>query len=145
MLRRCGAVRTPSPGVPARALLSSAVAAGIRLAQIRTMRHIPRRLLLLLVPALLALAQDRAQAPIVRSIRCEHFKKVKVRQILERFNERELRLAVEQPYHPEDLEAAKKVLADLLAEHGDRKARIQVEVRPLEPAGRAVEVVFSQL
>ena len=109
------------------------------------MPRIPRRLLLLLVPALLALAQDRAQAPIVRSIRCEHFKKVKARQILERFNERELRLAVEQPYHPEDLEAAKKVLADLLAEHGDRKARIQVEVRPLEPAGRAVEVVFSQI
>jgi outer membrane protein assembly factor BamA len=109
------------------------------------MPRIPRRLLLLLVPALLALAQDVAQTPIVRSIRYEHFKKVRVQQILERFNERELRLAVEQPYHPEDLEAAKKVLADLLAEHGIRKARIQVEVRPLEPEGRAVEVVFSQL
>lgn len=98
------------------------------------------RLLPLFMFAGLALAQDQT---VVRSIRFEHFKKVPVAQIVERLNEREVRLAVERPYNPEDAEQARRYILELLAEKGKPNARIEVATKAVAP--RRVEVRFKLL
>jgi outer membrane protein assembly factor BamA len=96
-----------------------------------------RLLPLLLCTAGLVLAQDQ---PLVRSIRFEHFKNVTSAEILDRLNEREV-LAVESPYRPQDAQRAKTCIAQLLAEKGFPKARIQVAARHVE--SNRVDVRFT--
>ena len=99
------------------------------------------RLLQLIVFASgLAVAQDQV---VVRAIRFEHFKKVPVTEILDRLNEREVRLAVERPYRLEDAEQARRCIAELLAEKGKPNARIEIATRVVAP--RRVEVRFKLL
>jgi len=98
-----------------------------------------------LLPVLLfafgsAIAQEQV---VVRALRFEHFKSVPVSEILERLKEREVRLAVEEPYRPADAEEARRYIAELLAEKGKPNARIELATKIVAP--RRVEVRFKLL
>jgi hypothetical protein len=81
-----------------------------------------------------------AESPVlVRAIRFVDFKKVSVTEILDRLNEREVRLEIEKPYHPEDAEEARRYIAELLAEKGRRDPRIEIVTRVVAPSGVVVE------
>jgi hypothetical protein len=89
---------------------------------------------------LLASVAFAGNAVVVRSIRFEDFRNVSTQEILERLNEREVRLAVEKPYHPEDAKEARRYIAQLLAEKGLPNARIQIQTKAMAP--QSVEVRF---
>jgi outer membrane protein assembly factor BamA len=95
------------------------------------------RLALLLLIATIAFAGEKA---VVRSIRFADFQGVSVDEILDRLNEREVRLAVEKPYRPEDAREARHYIAQLLAEKGRPDARIEIATKVV--ARRRVEVQF---
>ncbi len=99
-----------------------------------------RLLPLFLVAFGLATAQDPV---VVRALKFEHFKKVPVSEILDRLKEREVALAVERPYRPDDAEQARRYIAELLAEKGKPDARIEVATKVVAP--RRVEVRFRLL
>jgi outer membrane protein assembly factor BamA len=101
------------------------------------------RIVMRLLPLFFAVAAFAQDQTVVRSIRFEHFKKVPVTEIVERLNEREVRLAVERPYHPEDAEQARHFIEELLAEKGKPNARIEVATKAVAP--RRVEVRFRLL
>src|SRR5438105_3203182 len=88
----------------------------------------------------LGFAQDQV---VVRSLRFENFKKVPVKEIVQRLNEREVRLAVAKPYRLDDAEEARRYIAELLAEKGKPNARIEVATKVVGP--RRVEVRFKLL
>src|SRR5207249_11672157 len=88
----------------------------------------------------LSFSQDQV---VVRALKFERFKKVPVTDILDRLKEREVRLAVEQPYRPDDAEQARRCIAELLAEKGKPNARIEVATKVVAP--RRVEVRFKLL
>jgi hypothetical protein len=91
-----------------------------------------------------AQARDEARPRIlVRSIRFDGFDKVPVEDILKRFREREAALRVEAPYDPRDLEEARALLLELLAERGESDARIEVEVH--QPRPQTVEIRFMEV
>jgi hypothetical protein len=87
-----------------------------------------------------ALEQAQSKAPIVRSLRFEKMPGVKVQEILQRFQEREIELAVEKPFDTTLAERAKSVLTELLAEKGMANPQVQVITREIPP--RSIEVVF---
>jgi outer membrane protein assembly factor BamA len=97
-------------------------------------------LLLALCMVGLGAAQDQT---VVRSIRFEHFKKVRQADIVNRLNEREVRLQVERPYHLEDAEQARRYIVQLLAEKGKPNARIEIATHAVAP--HQVEVTFKLL
>ena len=84
--------------------------------------------------------QKREHAALVRSIRFENGGQVSVEEILERFREREVGLAVEERCHRRDVDEAKSVLAELLAERGVAHPRVEVAVR--RHRARTVDVTF---
>lgn len=98
------------------------------------------KLALVFLFASLAFAGDRVK---VRSIQFSDFPQVSQAEILERLNEREVRLVVEKPYRPEYAEEARFYLAQLLSEKGCPDARIEVETKVV--GRRAVEVRFRLL
>src|SRR6478672_5520861 len=87
-----------------------------------------------------AFAQEQV---VVRALKFEHFKNVPVSDILDRLKEREVRLAVEKPYRPDDAEEVRQRIAELLAEKGKPNARIEVATKVVAP--RRVEVRFKLL
>jgi outer membrane translocation and assembly module TamA len=95
-----------------------------------------RLVLLLLIGSILS----AGEAVVVRSIKFANFQQVSVEEILDRLNEREVRLAVEKPYHPEDAKEARRHIAQLLAEKGRPDARIAIATKVIAP--RSVEVQF---
>lgn len=98
------------------------------------------KLALLLLLASMASAGDRVK---VRSIQFRDFQQVSKEEILERLNEREVRLVVEKPYRPEYAEEARFYLAQLLSEKGCPNARIEIETKVVSRG--AVEVRFRLL
>jgi hypothetical protein len=85
-----------------------------------------------------------SQGPVVvRALKFEHFKDVPVQEIVERLNEREVRLEVEKPFHPDDAEEARRCIGELLAEKGRPNARIEIATKVVAP--RKVEVHFKLL
>src|SRR4051812_33105766 len=97
-----------------------------------------------LLPFFLLACSAFAQQPVVvRALKFEHFKNVPVSDIVERLNEREVRLEVEKPYRPDDAEEARRYIAELLAEKGRPNARIEVATKVVAP--RRVEVRFKLL
>ena len=99
-----------------------------------------RILPLFLFISALAVGQDQT---VVRSLKFEHFKSLPVTAILDRLKEREVRLAVERPYNPDDAEQARRYIAELLAEKGKPNARIEIATKVIAP--RSVEVRFKLL
>jgi len=87
-----------------------------------------------------ALEQAQSNSRIVRSIRFESLKGVRIHEVLERFNEREIELAVEKPATVRTMEEAKTALRELLSERGVENPRVEVESREIPP--RSLEIVF---
>jgi hypothetical protein len=88
----------------------------------------------------LGFAQEQV---VVRALKFEHFKNVPVSEILDRLKEREVRLAVEKPFRPDDAEEARRYIGELLAEKGRPNARIEIATKVVAP--RRVEVRFRLL
>jgi outer membrane protein assembly factor BamD (BamD/ComL family) len=85
--------------------------------------------------------QEQNDGPVVRSLTFRNTAPVTAKQILDRFKEREVGLAVDQSYRDDDIDEARKVLAELLAEKGVRNADVRAEVRPM--SGNRVKIEFS--
>jgi outer membrane protein assembly factor BamD (BamD/ComL family) len=86
------------------------------------------------------LDQAQSNTRTVRSLRFENVGGVKIQDILQRWEEREIELGVEKPCTTRMLEAAKAVLGQFLAEKGFGNARVEVNARDLAP--RSVEITF---
>jgi hypothetical protein len=86
------------------------------------------------------LEQAQSKAPIVRSLRFENMQGVKVQDILQRFQEREIELGVEKACDAQLVDAAKTVLTELLEERGMSTPRVQVSMREIPP--RSIELTF---
>ena len=95
------------------------------------------RLVLVLLIGSLAFGGDPV---LVRAIKFADFQGVTTEEILDRLNEREVRLCVEKPYRPEDAMAARDYIAQLLAEKGRPDARIEIATKIV--SRRRVEVQF---
>jgi hypothetical protein len=76
-----------------------------------------------------ALEQAQAHARTVRSIRFAGLHQVSVDEILQRFQDREVGLAVEEHCRPQEVLAARTVLAELLAEKGVAHPKVNVAMR----------------
>jgi outer membrane protein assembly factor BamD (BamD/ComL family) len=86
------------------------------------------------------LEQAQSNARIVRSLRFEGMPAVTVEQILQRFQDREIDLAVERPANARMLEEAKTALTELLVERGVANPKVEVSTREIPP--RSLEVTF---
>lgn len=84
--------------------------------------------------------EEQTGGPIVRSLTFRNTGPVTARQILDRFKEREIGIATDEPYRDEDLEQARKVVAELLTEKGVPSPVVRAEVRPL--SGNRVKIEF---
>src|SRR5689334_25087923 len=85
-------------------------------------------------------AETETQTPTVRSIRYENFKRVTLEQIVDRLREREVPLEKDGAYRPEFIDLACRMLQQLLVEHGERDAQVEVWTRTA--AGGGVELLF---
>ena len=77
---------------------------------------------------------------VVRSIKYEGNKSITVSEILDRFKERRVGLAVETQYDPNKIQRATIVLKEYLAERGRQYASVEPEVRQIPPS--SLEVTF---
>ncbi|NWF82617.1 MAG: outer membrane protein assembly factor BamA [Bryobacteraceae bacterium] len=77
---------------------------------------------------------------VVRSIKYEGNKSITVSEILDRFKERRVGLAVEQQYEQGRVQRAANVLKEFLSERGRQFAVVTPEIRQIPPS--SVEVTF---
>jgi outer membrane protein insertion porin family len=77
---------------------------------------------------------------VVRSIKYEGNKSITVSEILDRFKERHVGLAVEQQYEQGRVQHAANVLKEFLAERGRQFATVTPEIRQIPPS--SIEVTF---
>ncbi|MBZ5625353.1 MAG: tetratricopeptide repeat protein [Acidobacteriia bacterium] len=87
------------------------------------------------------LEQAQSIGPTVRSLRFENTDPVKVDDIRQRLQEREIELDVEKAYDAKMVEEARRVLTELLAERGVANPRVEVSIREIPP--RSVDVAFQ--
>ena len=78
---------------------------------------------------------------MVRSIKYEGNKSVTVSEILDRFKERKVGLAVETRYDPTKIAHATNVLKDFLGERGRQYALVTPEIHQIPPS--SIEIVFN--
>jgi outer membrane protein assembly factor BamA len=95
----------------------------------------------LIIGAALLFAQAEVQTTLIRSIKFENFKGVSPDEVLHRFKDRGIRVQVEQFYEPQQVESARKVLAEMLEEKGRRGFAVTSTVKRTPPA--SVEVTFK--
>lgn len=93
---------------------------------------------ILAAAGLAAAAETETQT--VRSIRYENFKRVTLEQIVDRLREREVPLEKDGAYRPEFMDLACRMLQQLLVEHGERDAQVEVWTRTAPEGG--VELLF---
>ncbi|MBI4874742.1 MAG: outer membrane protein assembly factor BamA [Acidobacteria bacterium] len=77
---------------------------------------------------------------VVRSIKYEGNKSITVSEILDRFKDRRVGLAVETQYDPNKVQRATVVLKEYLAERGRQFATVTPEVRQIPPS--SLEITF---
>ena len=94
----------------------------------------------LILGAALLFAQPQGQMEVIRSVKFENFKGVSANDVMNRLKDRGVRLAVEQPYDPEQVASARNVIKELLEEKGRRDMDVTSAVRTIPP--RSVEVTF---
>ena len=94
----------------------------------------------LIAGAMLLFAQPEAQTTVIRSIKYENFKGISQDDIVHRLKDRGVCVGVEQFYEPQQLEAARVVLKELLEEKGRKGQEVKTAVRQIPP--RSVEVTF---
>ena len=85
--------------------------------------------------------QREPKPPIVTSIQFEKFRKVKVREIVQRLKDREAELRVEEPCDTRCIEEARDIVSELLAEKGLANPRLRVDTRTVPP--RSMGVAFT--
>jgi outer membrane protein insertion porin family len=78
---------------------------------------------------------------VVRSIKYDGNKSITVSEILDRFKERHVGLAVEQQYEQSRVARATQVLKEFLAEKGRQFANVTPQIRQIPPS--SVEVTFK--
>ncbi|MCX6635364.1 MAG: outer membrane protein assembly factor BamA, partial [Acidobacteria bacterium] len=81
---------------------------------------------------------------VVRSIKYEGNKSLTVSEILDRFKERRVGLAVETQYDPNKIQRATVVLKEYLAERGRQYATVEPEVRQIPPSSLEVTFRFNE-
>jgi hypothetical protein len=86
------------------------------------------------------LEEAQSNTRTVRSLRFENLPGIRIQDVLQRFEEREIELAVEKPCNDRTLAQAKVVLTDFLAESGMPHPRVELSTRELPP--RSVEIIF---
>lgn len=95
----------------------------------------------LIIGAALLFAQPEAQTSVVRSVKYENFKGVSADEAAHRLKDLGIRVAIEQLYEPQQVDAARQALQDLLEEKGRRDVEVKSNVRQIPP--RSVEVTFK--
>jgi outer membrane protein insertion porin family len=75
---------------------------------------------------------------VIRSITYPGLKSVTVSEVLDRFKERRVGLAIESVYDPAKVQRAKVVLQEYLGERGRQFAEITPEIRQLPPSSLAI-------
>ncbi len=78
---------------------------------------------------------------VIRSIKYEGNKSITVSEILDRFKDRRVGLAVEQQYEQGKVQRATNVLKEYLAERGRQFATVTPEIRQIPPS--SIEVTFK--
>lgn len=78
---------------------------------------------------------------MIRTIKYEGNKSVTISEILDRFKERKVGLAVESRYDPTKIARAATVLRELLGERGRQYATVSPEVHQIPPS--SIELVFN--
>ncbi len=87
-----------------------------------------------------ALEQEHPRVPMVRAIKFENLQPLTTADIMRRFDEREVGPRVERPYEAREVDDARAVLAQMLAEKGKSGTQVEADVR--EIASRRMEVIF---
>ena len=72
--------------------------------------------------------EEQTGSPIVRALTFRNTGPVRASEILDRFQEREVGLAVDQIYRPEEVDQARQLIAQLMAEKGVPNADVHVEL-----------------
>ncbi|MCW5982850.1 MAG: outer membrane protein assembly factor BamA [Bryobacteraceae bacterium] len=78
---------------------------------------------------------------VVRSIKYEGNKSIQISEILDKFKERRVGLAVETQYDPNKIQAAVVVLKEFLSERGRQFATVSPQIRQIPPS--SLEVTFK--
>ena len=84
------------------------------------------------------------ERPTIREINYTGLNAVSTSDVLDRFKERKVGLAVENQYDPTKIKKAEVVLKELLAEHGRQFATIRTEIRPIPPAAVGITFVIKE-
>jgi outer membrane protein insertion porin family len=84
------------------------------------------------------------ERPTIREITYTGLNAVSTSDVLDRFKERKVGLAVENQYDPTKIKKAEVTLKQLLAEHGRQFATIRTEVRPIPPAAVGITFVIRE-
>ncbi len=84
------------------------------------------------------------ERPTIREINYTGLNAVSTSDVLDRFKERKVGLAVENQYDPTKIKKAEVVLKELLAEHGRQFATIRTEIRPIPPNAIGVTFVVKE-
>jgi hypothetical protein len=95
----------------------------------------------LIIGAALLFAQAEVQTTLIRSIKFENFKGVSTDDAMHRLKDRGIRVSLEQFYEPQQVESARKALAELLDEKGRHGFEVTSTVRRIPPT--SVEVTFK--
>ena len=98
---------------------------------------------LILAAALLFFAQPDEKTAVIRSIKYQDFKGISADEVANRLKDRGVRVGLEQPYDPQQVESARKVLQEFLEEKGRSGAEVKSDVRQIPP--HSVEVTFHAL
>src|SRR6202166_5310729 len=80
----------------------------------------------------------------IREINYTGLNAVSTSDVLDRFKERKVGLAVESQYDPTKIKKAEVALKELLAEHGRQFATIRTEKRPIPPAAVGITFVVKE-
>ena len=84
------------------------------------------------------------ERPTIREITYTGLNAVSTSDVLDRFKDRKVGLAVENQYDPTKIKKAEVTLKALLAEHGRQFATIRTEVRPIPPAAVGITFVIRE-
>ena len=95
----------------------------------------------LILGAALLFAQAEVQTQIIRSIKFENFKGVSSEEVIHRLKDRGIRVSVEQFYEPQQVESARKALAELLEEKGRHGMEVTSSIKHVPPA--SIELTFK--
>ena len=84
------------------------------------------------------------ERPTIREINYTGLNAVSTSDVLDRFKERKVGLAVENQYDPTKIKKAEVTLKQLLAEHGRQFATIRTEIRPIPPNAIGLTFVIRE-